>query len=295
MNFRPLLAATVEDVRQVTYPKIVSPKLDGIRCIILDGRAVSRNLKPIRNLWVQHCLKGLPDGLDGELIVGSPTGDLVFNRTTSGVMSESGSPDFKFHVFDIVHLFLGYEDRFLPLYQEENKTFEHPFVENMPYHRVFNEKGLLEAEKYYLALGNEGIMLRSPSGKYKFGRSTMNEQILLKLKRFRDGEAVIVDFEEGVHNLNDPTVDVMGLTRRSSHQDNKVGSGRVGTLIGKDCVTGELLVISPGRMTQDERIRYFKAPTLMLGRIAKYKTFDYGKVNASRFCTFQGFRDKDDM
>jgi len=290
MTFRPLLAATVDDVRQVTYPKLVSPKLDGIRCIIRGGKAVSRNLKPIRNAWVQHCLKDLPDGMDGELIVGPPIGDLVFNRTTSGVMSESGAPEFKFYAFDMVNLPTGYLYRL-----DKLRDFRHPFVEVVHHWNIVDEEALLQVESSCLVTGYEGIMLRDPEGIYKFGRSTMNEQILLKLKRFRDGEAVICDWEEGVHNLNDPTKDAMGLTRRSSHQDNKVGSGRIGTLVGKDMATGEVIVISPGRMTQDERVMYFNDPKLMLGRIARYKTFDYGKVNASRFCTFQGFRDGNDV
>ena len=290
MNFRPLLAATVEDVRQVTYPKFVSPKLDGIRCVIMDGKPVSRNLKPIRNLWVQHCLKGIPDGVDGELIVGSAVGDLVFNRTTSGIMSESGTPDFTYHIFDTINYPGGFTHRFDSL-----KKFYHPYCSLVEHWVVNSEDELKRKEEFCLEVGYEGVMLRKIDGKYKYGRSTVNEQILMKLKRFRDGEAIITHFDEGVHNLNDPTKDAMGLTKRSSHQDNKVGSERIGTLYGTDLKTKESLVISPGRMTQEERIKYFNIPTLILGKIAKYKTFDYGKVNASRFCTFQGFRDKNDM
>jgi DNA ligase-1 len=290
MNFRPLLAATVEDVRQVTYPKLVSPKLDGIRCVILDGKAVSRNLKPIRNSYIQQRLKGLPDGIDGELIVGPPVGELVFNRTTSGVMSELGKPDFMYHVFDKTTVASGFFHRLARLYEHR-----HDFITVVNHCHVNNEKELLELEKICLDAGYEGIMLRDPLGKYKHGRSTMNEQILLKLKRFRDGEAIITHFEEGVHNLNEATKDALGLTKRSTHQDNKVGSERIGTLYGTDLKTKELLCISPGRMTQQDRALFFKYPGMILGKVIKYKTFDYGKVNASRFCTFQGFRDKDDL
>lgn len=38
-------------------------------------------------------------------------------------------------------------------------------------------------------------MLRSIDGKYKLGRSTTNEAILLKLKRFKDSEAIVVDYK----------------------------------------------------------------------------------------------------
>ena len=47
-----------------------SPKLDGIRCMIQDGIALSRSLKPIRNEHVQYILgREIFNGLDGELII----------------------------------------------------------------------------------------------------------------------------------------------------------------------------------------------------------------------------------
>ena len=70
-TFKPLLAHTIEDTSAVKFPCIVSPKLDGIRCIIIDGVAMSRSLKPIRNEYVQKCIGNREyNGLDGELIVG---------------------------------------------------------------------------------------------------------------------------------------------------------------------------------------------------------------------------------
>lgn len=69
---KPMLSATLEDPLRLTWPVLGSPKLDGLRCIIKDGMALSRNLKPFRNKFVQEQLSTLPNGLDGELIVGSP-------------------------------------------------------------------------------------------------------------------------------------------------------------------------------------------------------------------------------
>jgi len=40
-------------------------------------------------------------------------------------------------------------------------------------------------------------MLRHPQSPYKQGRSTPKEAYLLKVKRFSDGEAVIVDLAGG--------------------------------------------------------------------------------------------------
>ena len=99
-QFKPLLSATLEDPLRLTWPVMVSPKLDGLRCVIKDGQALSRNLKPFRNAYVQDTLRGLPDGLDGELIVGEANRGNVLGRTQSGIMSADGYPDFNYHVFD---------------------------------------------------------------------------------------------------------------------------------------------------------------------------------------------------
>jgi len=69
--------------------------------------------------------------------------------------------------------------------------------------RVINSAEELDAfEAACLRDGFEGVMLRSPSGRYKFGRSTLKENLLLKLKRFEDAEAQIIGFEELSHNAN---------------------------------------------------------------------------------------------
>lgn len=292
--FKPLLAATIDDANRLMFPLLASPKLDGIRCIILDGLAMSRNLKPIRNTFIQEQICHLPHGMDGELIVGPPYGELVFNRTTSGVMSEEGTPDFMFYVFDLAFHPFNFMTRLQEL-QDKLAVCPSPHVEFVNHELIESQEDLEAYERYCLQTGYEGVMLRKMEGYYKNGRSTMNEQILMKLKRFRDGEALIVGFGEGITNLNEPTVNELGYMKRSNHKDNKMASGQVGRIFGKDLTTGEEIVISPGRMTQPERVHYFENPNELIGNIAKYKTFDYGRVAASRFCTFQGLRHKDDL
>src|SRR6187549_2369059 len=98
---KPMLATAVA-LEQVRYPVMVSAKLDGIRCLGTDNGPVSRTLKNIPNKYVRRMLsQALYSGLDGELIVGSPTAEDVFQQTTSGIMSVQGEPDFKWLVFDI--------------------------------------------------------------------------------------------------------------------------------------------------------------------------------------------------
>ena len=108
-NFKPMLAAsaTNEEIEKFTFPLMASPKLDGIRAIVLDGVVMSRSLKPIRNKKVQE-LFGKPEfnGLDGELILGSPTDPNCFNHSTA-LMGEELREEVKdleicYYVFDVI-------------------------------------------------------------------------------------------------------------------------------------------------------------------------------------------------
>ncbi len=94
----PMLAAKATDTQiqklfDTTGVLIGSPKLDGIRCTIQEGGAYSKSLKLIRNKHVQSLLANNEHlgGLDGELIVGSPTAPDVYGTTTSNIMRESAS------------------------------------------------------------------------------------------------------------------------------------------------------------------------------------------------------------
>ena len=70
-KFKPLLACEVP-LEQVRLPVYVSTKLDGIRCVIIDGVAYSRSLKPIRNKYIQSVIGNEKyNGFDGELVVGN--------------------------------------------------------------------------------------------------------------------------------------------------------------------------------------------------------------------------------
>ena len=89
--FKPMLAATLENATQLRFPLLASAKLDGLRCILMNGVAYSRNLKPFRNAYVQEQLAHISNyDLDGELIVGAPNQGHVLGRTQSGIMTGSG-------------------------------------------------------------------------------------------------------------------------------------------------------------------------------------------------------------
>jgi DNA ligase-1 len=290
-NMKPMLAAAT-DGTGLTYPLLVSPKLDGIRCLIVNGIAVSRSLKPIPNHHVQRCLsKPHLNGLDGELIVGIPTARDVFQRTTSGVMSQDGKPNFVFCVFDS---FLG-DHRFkerLSLAREMSKYVDD--IGLVRHQLINNEEELLAVEQKWLTEGYEGVMLRDPSGPYKYGRSTLKEGWLLKLKRFADSEAVVLAVNQLMHNTNEATTDKLGHTERSSHKAGKVPALAVGSLLVRDIKTGVDFELGTG-FTEDQRYALWKKRGELVSRVVKYKYQPVGVKDKPRFPVFLGFRDKRDL
>lgn len=287
---KPLLAHTIEDTSKIKYPVYVSVKLDGIRCLIIDGVAVSRSLKPIKNKYIQSCI-GKPqyNGLDGEIVVGGILAEDCYRVTNSGVMSSDGEPDFTYHVFDRWDRdHLGFSGRLSSLDDDANE-----FITVVNHELVDDEKELLAMESVWLNMGAEGLMVRSPDGPYKQGRSTLKEGILGKLKRFVDSEYRVVGFEERMHNANEATVNALGHTERSSHKENKSGRGDLGALIlttedGLEFNCGTGFDDATRREIWDNRDQY-------MGKYAKVKSFLIGVKDKPRFPVFLGFRDASDM
>jgi DNA ligase-1 len=307
-QFKPMLAGKT-DGKNLTFPVLASPKLDGVRAIVIDGRVMSRSLKEIPNAHVQKLFgKKQYEGLDGELGIGEPTSADFYRKTMSGVMSADGEPDAKFFAFDDVRL----RGQSFRVRQTTvcGRVLAHARKEliAVPHVEVKSEAELLELEAKWLAQGFEGAMIRSTTGPYKCGRSTEKEGWLLKLKRFEDSEAEVLGCYELMHNANEATKDELGRTKRSSHKANKQGRGTLGGLHVRDLKTGVEFNIGTG-FDDALRVELWSlhqlnvAPQVpakfsagaVVGRVVKYKFFPTGSKDKPRFPVFLGFRDLIDM
>lgn len=297
---KPMLAGKVPGNLSIKFPVFASPKIDGIRCVVNNNIPLTRTLKPIPNDFIRNQIKKYcVNSIDGEIVVGSASDKNVMQRTSSGVMSKDGEPDFTFWVFD-------YHTRPLKPYHERLSDLEMYFKSNNGFrgnirllkHVLINSvEELLGYEKQCLEQGFEGVMVRSLDGLYKYGRSTVKEGYLLKLKRFEDAEAIIIGAEELFHNNNELTRDELGYAKRSSCAAGKVGSGMLGALKVRDITTGIEFNIGTG-FTEQQRIDFwemFNRETLC-SRLVKYKHFAAsGVLEAPRFPVFLGFRDQIDI
>lgn len=251
-DFRPMKSAHIEDTKALRYPGLVSPKLNGIRCVIKDGVPLSYTGKPIPNRHITRLLSSSElEGLDGELVVGPATAHDALNKSSSGVMSHDGEPDFTFHVFDHWDRTVPFLNSVADLAERIERLVDRSFPVSYLLHRWANsEEDFLAKEAEFVGAGYEGIIYRSPDGLYKFGRSTAKQQWSMKLKRFKDAEARIIGFKEEMENTNDEEVNAIGLTKRGQSQDGMVPKGRLGAFVcetlGEPFVAGKEFGLASG-------------------------------------------------
>lgn len=288
----PMLAVSVKDLSLLKYPLLASPKLDGVRCLGMGGQALSRKFKPIPNLYVQSLFKsGKLDGLDGELVVGSPTDPDCYRNTVSSVMSVEGTPSMTFHVFDD---FTASDAAFDTRLERAFRRTSRDGVAYVNHVTIRTEEQLLAYEEQCLTRGYEGVMLRHMSGLYKEGRSTLKEGWLMKLKRFEDSEAEVLGFQELQHNGNEKEMGRGGQMERSHKKAGMVGLGKLGAFLVRDVKTGAEFSVGSG-FTQADREIFWAVQEDLKGRLVKYQFFPGGSKDRPRFPTFKGFRDPIDL
>lgn len=294
MTFKPTLAVNAE-FDKIKYPVFASPKLDGIRCSIVDGKALSRTLKPIPNKAIyEHLSHVVFEGLDGELIVGNPTSPTVYNETVSKVMSfDKGLDDVAYYVFDLHNYPGDFTTRNFAVRRFNNPTNPLPIIP-LEQRWITTEDEMIGYEAHCVGQGYEGIILRSPDAPYKYGRSTVKEGYLLKVKRSEDSEAEIIGFEEEMFNGNSAETNELGRTKRSTAKAGLSGKGTLGAFRVRDVVSGVVFSIGTG-FTAAQRYEFWARQELYLGDFIKYKFFPVGVKVAPRHPVFIGMRHIEDM
>lgn len=321
----PMLSSKIDEdnIRQLSFPYIISPKFDGIRAVRHSKGTLSRANKLIPNLFIQKTIDeitaampldkdgiNLVHGLDGELIVSSPTALDVFQRSTSGVMSVHGEPDFTWWVFDRYDRWEGGTStgqprgRYFPGLQYAErleqvrhlvKTINHPRLKVID-HTLYSQPTSLEAlSQWALDQGYEGLMLNSPTALYRCGRPSFKMNILHKYKPLEDFEAMIVDVYEQMANGNEQYENERGRSQRSSAASGKRGKGTLGGFVmrlpdGTEFNCG----IGPG-LTEALRQHIWDNPKEYVNKLAKCRKQKMGEKDKPRQPRFLGLRSEIDL
>ena len=296
-DFKPMLSIDIKDAT-IKYPKLVSYKLDGIRFIVhpLLGM-VTRALKPIPNIRIREKFQPLLDIairdniiFDGEIY----SHKLTFQQMISVVMTHDTTVNVdkvKFHCFECV----AEDTKNAPFIKRNadikvllSKETDLVMIVNQ---RIVNSKE--EVDKLYrraLSDGYEGLILRSEKSPYKFGRSTLREEYMLKVKPFKTFDSYIICVEQStkVDPLVDKTINELGRSVTSKKKDDRI-------LIEKASAFwvnyGFYKVKVSLAMTDEEKIEVWKNRKSYIGRMIEYRGMLVGSKDVPRHPTFIRFRD----
>ena len=308
MSFKPILAPNEQvDLTTLKYPLLASYKLDGIRGIFREETLVSRSLKPIPSRQIQErfnevayysAVKDMI--LDGEFY--SPR--LTFQEITSFVMTEDltssktvkkngGAVELpehlKFYVFDC----LSDPDESFQYRIQEAKRVCGEFPDILEFVEQFVCNNAQEVEKLFekaLAFGVEGLILRDPNGRYKYGRGTVKEGIIYKVKPFETFDANILGVVQSteVDASAEKTITELGYSKTSQKKGDRV-------LIEKAAAfsvdyQGKILKVSLA-MTDEEKVEVWKKRDSFLGTWIEFKAMKVGMKDLPRHPVFLRYVD----
>ena len=178
----------------ITFPCIVQEKVDGVRCLIRNGKGISRSGKEISN--IEHILTelselGITDSFDGEvwcqgMTLYEITG--LLNKRKLSSLDQQKVLRLRFNVFDIKMPGV-FSERMQRVELHKNKNLKYTkFIDNILCH---SRDAAIEIANTIIADGGEGIVLRNLNGLYTNGRTTGVQ----KYKAREDEEFSIVGYE----------------------------------------------------------------------------------------------------
>jgi len=286
---------------KMKFPVLATPKLDGFRLFKSDGEIFTRSHKIFPNKYVHDMLQAaLPDGADGEVVCVDENGRMLkFNRTSSLLRQVHSKPGFLYFMFDYVKedVTKPYGKRIIDLmryvsYPDWIKPWIPILIEHMSELEIYERRCVED--------GFEGVVTRTPNSPYKFGRSTVNQGWLLKIKRWKDGIAEIIEFVELRRNDNPAFRNELGYTDRQSVRDGLRPGNTLGALLVRDTTTGVEFELGTGYTALERDLLWgakdnLAGPTAVGKSYVRYKSFPYGAKDKPRSPVYVGPAEEWDM
>lgn len=242
-SFKPMLAPNEEvDLSTLKYPIFASNKLDGMRIVFNKGQILTRSLKPLPNKQlntkfeiIRKWTEETGNILDGEIY--SPqltfqeiisfcmTDDLTESKTVKKNKGILEIPDhLNFYCFDALYggqTCHPFNNR-IKMVQEVALMF--PTIMILVEHELLDSE--VEVRKHFtyaLKGGCEGLILRDPFGRYKYGRGTIKEGLIYKVKPFVTLDAQIIGVVQAteVNEEAEKKINELGRSVTSKKKDDR--------------------------------------------------------------------------
>lgn len=250
----------------------VEPKLDGLRMLVIDGVAYTRNGRTIDS--VGHILEQFESCKNDFVLDGEIMGVTGFDEDSGKIRKKGEGPNLSltYNVFDCVRRGEWHSRETVP-YSERRKCLELLITSKPDLKHVklvpslqlppdSTARDMFEKRDHFIALGYEGAMLKSIDAPYVFKRS----DAILKLKDFVDADCRVVDWFEG----------------RGKHK------GRLGGIVVEDDAGVQTRVGSG--FSDAQRDELWRDQIALPGRIAEVQYQNKTAEGSMRFPVFVQFR-----
>ena len=319
-KFKPMLAPNKRiNIQALPYPLLASYKIDGVRGLITDNKILSRSLKLIPNKQIQEKFQSLTaietdTYVDGEFYnpnipfqaivscamtqdYNNPTAIKKWNELCKKyditISREEAFQGIKLYIFDRVKLSNPDEHFNCRFHWVENTyTKNYPKLTEIVKQKIVNTPE--EAKQYYeeaLEWGCDGLILRSSEGRYKYGRATLNEALIFKLKPYVTFDAKIIGVIQAtkVNPNAEKKINELGRSITSKKKGDRI-------LINKAC---DFVVMHEGKnelkvsiaMNEKEKREVWENRQSYIGRYIEYKGLEVGAKDLPRHPVFLRFRD----
>jgi DNA ligase-1 len=309
-KFKPMLATDSTDVLEdLRYPKLASFKLDGIRAVFKDGQCLSRSLKAIPNKQLRNRFKHLMQLtakgtilIDGEFYAHNRT----FQEITRAVMTQDFDDEktikkiMKSEKFDTPEQYFAYtasliEDITYNIFDciatspsemfrsiIKNVMFNNErYTINVTQTLVHSHRDVTDMFKQALAQGFEGLILRDPDAGYKFGRSTLKEEIMLKVKPFKTFDARITGVVQATEVDPDAErkTNELGRSVTSRKKDDRIPINKAAAFTVEYEGVEQKVSIAEDDSKKEE---IWMNRESYIGKMLEFKGMTYGSKNAIR-------------
>ena len=210
-----LLPGVKNSVERLSFTgrQVASVKMDGIRLLVQDAgsRCWSGQIKELPNKHLHKLVEQLPAGVEAEVMAVYQNGfnhpmtgrHYVFKHLQSAVMRESGEPNYVIYLFDNWAMWRApFEERLQSLNDIMVRHGLDP-IKFRPLNNTYVKDATHVRDLTYQVIesGYEGLIIKDLDATYKFGRSTFDEQIMLKVKPMQDMEGTVIGFEQLVNKF----------------------------------------------------------------------------------------------
>lgn len=327
-DFLPLLAPNQKtDIYSLQYSLLASEKLDGIRSIFFKGDMITRSLKEFPNKQIKDKFEEIRKYsekndiiLDGECYAPN----VPFGMISSCCMTEDWYEKKSVKAWEKLqlehHLKISREEVLFRMSYYIFDTLkddpQSPFIDRLkrafiisndirlislikyvPHYTVSSPEKVIELFEKSIDKGLEGLILRNPSGIYKWDRATLNQNIIYKVKPWETLDAQIIEVVQStkVNPDAEKKINEKGYSVTSKKKDDRILIDKAEAFIVK--YEGMDLEVPLANMKAEDEKEIWLNREKYIGRWIEYKFMKVGMKEGGlpRIPGFVRFReDKDE-